>query len=63
MAVLSEDDERSNEAALRHSMAKVRNGRMHVIPESADTCGHATVGNATLWIEALKELLDICVPA
>jgi hypothetical protein len=36
---------------------------MHVIPESADTCGHATVGNATLWIEALKELFDICVPA
>ena len=63
LAILSEDDERSTEAALRHSIAKVRNGRMHVIPESADTCGHATVGNATLWIEALKELLDICVPA
>ena len=63
LAILSEDDERSTEAALRHSIAKVRNGRMHVIPESADTCGHATVGNSTLWIEALKELLDTRVPA
>jgi homoserine O-acetyltransferase len=63
LAILSEDDERCAEAPLRHAMAKVRNGRMWVIPESADTCGHATVGNATLWIEALKEMLDICVPA
>jgi homoserine O-acetyltransferase/O-succinyltransferase len=63
LAILSEDDERCAEAPLRHSMAKVRNGRMRVIPESATTCGHATVGNARMWMEALKEFLDIRVPA
>ena len=59
LAILSEDDERCSAALLRHAMTKVRNGRMWLIPESADTCGHATVGNATLWMEALKELLDV----
>lgn len=63
LAILSGDDERCAEAPLRHAMVKVRHGRMRVIPESADTCGHATVGNARLWTEALKEMLDTCEPA
>ncbi len=63
LAILSGDDERCPEAPLRQLMAKVRNGRMRVIPEGDCTCGHATVGNASLWIEALNKWLAVGVPA
>ncbi|MDB5827160.1 MAG: hypothetical protein JWQ73_1380 [Variovorax sp.] len=58
LAILSADDERCPEAPLREAIAAIHDGRMWVIPEAAGTGGHATVGSAALWIDALHELLE-----
>ena len=58
LAILSEDDERCPVRTLREAMPKVRDGRMWLIPEGPETCGHATVGNARLWSHSLRAFLD-----
>jgi homoserine O-acetyltransferase len=58
LAVLSEDDERCPVRPIREVMPKLQDGRIWIIPEGPETCGHATVGNARLWSDPLRALLD-----
>jgi len=59
LAINAADDERNppetgvTEAALKH----VKNGRLYLIPASAQTRGHLTTGNATFYQQQLRELL------
>lgn len=62
LAILSADDERCPEAPLREAMAKIRDGRMWVIPEGPGTGGHATVGNASHWLGTLHDVLETHPP-
>jgi homoserine O-acetyltransferase len=54
------DDERNppetgiTEAALK----RIRNARLHLIPASAQTRGHSTTGNASFYVQPLRELLQ-----
>ncbi len=60
LAINSADDERNppetglTEAALK----RVKNARLHLIPASTQTRGHATTGNAALYKQQLQELLQ-----
>ncbi|MDR3537152.1 MAG: hypothetical protein P4L71_11690 [Acetobacteraceae bacterium] len=39
-------------------MQHVRNGRLYLIPASAETRGHGTTGIARFWAEQLWAFLD-----
>jgi homoserine O-acetyltransferase len=60
LAINSADDERNppetgvTEAALKH----VKNGRLYLIPASAETRGHLTTGDAKFYKQQLQELLQ-----
>jgi len=60
LAINSADDERNppetgvTEAALKH----VKNGRLYLIPTSAETRGHLTTGDAKFYKQQLQELLQ-----
>jgi homoserine O-acetyltransferase len=60
LAINSADDERNppetgvTEAALKH----VENGRLYLIPASAETRGHLTTGDAKFYKQQLQELLQ-----
>jgi homoserine O-acetyltransferase len=60
LAILSADDERCPVPTLREAMPKVRDGRMWVLPEGPETCGHATVSIAKLWSDSLRVFLGDC---
>jgi len=57
LAVVSDDDERCPVATLREALPKISDGRMRVIADGPQSCGHATVGHARLWRDALDSLL------
>ena len=60
LAINAADDERNppetgvTEAAVK----RIKHGRIHLIPASAQTRGHLTTGNAKFYVEQLKELLQ-----
>jgi len=59
LAINSADDER-NPASLgmmETAMKRIKNGRLVLIPESADTRGHGTTGMAKFYKKELEELL------
>jgi homoserine O-acetyltransferase/O-succinyltransferase len=60
LAINSADDERYplELGALERAMTRVKNGRMHLIPASADTCGHGTTAFARFWAPQLREFLQ-----
>ena len=39
-------------------MKHVKNGKIHLIPASADTRGHGTTGMARFWKRELQAFLD-----
>jgi homoserine O-acetyltransferase/O-succinyltransferase len=62
LAINSADDERNPVATglMAESMKQVRNGKLLVIPGSADTAGHGTTGGmAKLYAEPLREFLTM----
>jgi len=60
LAINSTDDERNRPelGVLEHSIKRVRNGRILLIPGSEDTAGHGTTGQARFWKGALADLLQ-----
>jgi homoserine O-acetyltransferase/O-succinyltransferase len=60
LAINAADDERNppetgiTDAALK----RVKNGRLYLIPASAETRGHLTTGNAAFYTQQLRELLQ-----
>jgi homoserine O-acetyltransferase len=59
LAVNSADDERNPQETgyLARDIARLKNGRLYVIPASTETHGHGTAGNAALWLAPFKEWL------
>lgn len=60
LAINAADDERNPPelGVLDREIKRVKNGRVLLIPASADTFGHGTTGNARFWKQALAELLQ-----
>ncbi len=60
LAINSADDERNppETGNLVRALARVPNGRLLLIPASADTRGHGTTGIATFWNTQLQEFLN-----
>lgn len=59
LAINSADDERNppETGVTAEAMKKIKNGRLLLIPASADTRGHGTTGMAKLWKAELASLL------
>jgi homoserine O-acetyltransferase len=59
LAVNSADDERNplETGAMVRDMARLQNGRLHVIPTTAATRGHGTAGNTALWQDVLADFV------
>ena len=59
LAINAADDERNpvSVGALDREIKRVKNGRVLLIPASAETAGHGTTGNAKWYKDALAELL------
>ena len=60
LAINSADDERNPPelGMMERAMKRVKNGRLLLIPESADTRGHGTTGMAKFYKKELAELLQ-----
>ncbi len=60
LAINAADDERNPPelGVLEQEIKRVRNGRVLMIPGSADTFGHGTTGNARFWKKDLEALLQ-----
>ena len=60
LAINSADDERNppETGIMDRELKRVKNGRLHLIPQSADTRGHGTTGMAKFWKQQLQELLQ-----
>lgn len=60
LAINSADDERNPPelGVLEREIKRVKNGRVLLIPGSADTFGHGTTGNARFWKNDLAQLLQ-----
>jgi homoserine O-acetyltransferase len=60
LAINSADDERNppETGIMQRSMQHVKNGRLLLIPASAETRGHGTTGMAVFWKEALRDFLN-----
>jgi len=43
---------------MERELKRVRNGRLHLIPMSAETRGHGTTGQARVWKQPLQEWLS-----
>ena len=60
LAINADDDERNppetgvTEAAVK----RIKNGKIYLIPASAETRGHLTTGNAKFYAQPLRELLQ-----
>jgi homoserine O-acetyltransferase len=54
------DDERNppETGVTDAAMKRIRNGKLHLIPASAETRGHLTTGNAKFYAKQLQELLQ-----
>jgi homoserine O-acetyltransferase len=59
LSINSADDERNPLATgtLARDIARLKNARLYVIPASAQTRGHGTAGNTTLWLPQLRDFL------
>jgi homoserine O-acetyltransferase/O-succinyltransferase len=59
LAINSADDERNppETGVLESAMKRVKNGRVLLVPASAETRGHSTTAMAKFWAEQLRELL------
>jgi homoserine O-acetyltransferase len=59
LAINSADDERNppETGTLEAGLKRVKNGRLLLIPASAETRGHGTTGNAHFWQQGLAEFL------
>ncbi len=59
LAINSADDERNppETGIMEREMKRVKGGRLHLIPASEDTRGHATTGMAKFWQQQLREFL------
>ncbi|GLH78202.1 homoserine O-acetyltransferase [Bradyrhizobium sp. SSBR45G] len=59
LLINSADDERNppETGVTADTMKRVKNGKVLLIPASAETRGHLTTGNAKFYIEPLRELL------
>ena len=59
LAINSADDERNPTelGVMEANFKRVKNGRFHIIPLSAESRGHATTGNARLWRDLLPDFL------
>jgi homoserine O-acetyltransferase len=59
LAINAADDERNppETGIMEREIKRVKGGRVHLIPASEETRGHATTGNARLWQQALREFL------
>ena len=60
LAINSADDERNpaETGVMAQAMQRVRNGRLYLIPASAETHGHGTTGYAKFWGEQLRGFLQ-----
>ena len=60
LAINAADDERNPPeiGVMEPEMKRVRNGRLVIIPASAETRGHATTGMARFWKQHLADLLQ-----
>ncbi len=60
LAINSTDDERNPPelGIMEREIRRVKNGRLYLIPGSAETRGHGTTGMARLWKRQLQELLE-----
>ena len=59
LAINSADDERNppETGLMSRAMARLKNGRLLLIPASAETRGHGTTGMARFWKEDLRAFL------
>lgn len=59
LAINAADDERNplETGLMENALKRVRNGRLYLIPASAETSGHLTTGNARWYKKELDELL------
>jgi homoserine O-acetyltransferase len=60
LAINAADDERNppETGLMERELKRVKNGKLHLIPASEDTRGHATTGMAKFWKQQLQELLQ-----
>jgi homoserine O-acetyltransferase len=60
LAINSADDERNPPelGILDREIKRVKNGRFHLVPASAETRGHGTTGDAKFWKHLLPGLLS-----
>jgi len=60
LAINGADDERNpaETGVTQRAMRRVKNGRLYLIPASADTRGHGTPAMARLWQQQLAEFLQ-----
>ena len=60
LAINSADDERNppETGITAQAMKRVKNGRLYLIPASAETRGHGTVGMARFYTDELRALLE-----
>jgi len=60
LVINSADDERNppETGLMENALKRVKNGRLYLIPASADTRGHGTTGMAKFWKAALQEFLQ-----
>jgi homoserine O-acetyltransferase len=60
LAINAADDERNppETGVTAAAVKRIRNGRIYLIPASAETRGHLTTGNAKFYAEQLRELLQ-----
>jgi homoserine O-acetyltransferase len=60
LAINSADDERNppETGVTEMAMKRVKNGRLYLIPASAETRGHGTTANASFYRQELQQLLQ-----
>jgi homoserine O-acetyltransferase len=60
LAINAADDERNppETGVTERALARVKNGKLLLIPAGEDTSGHGTTGNARFYQRQLEELLD-----
>ncbi len=64
LVINAADDERNppETGITDTAMKRIKNGRIHLIPASTATRGHATTGNAKFYSEQIRELLASAPP-
>jgi len=60
LAINAADDERNppETGLTERAMKRVKNGKLYVIPASAETSGHLTTGNAKFYEQQLRDFLE-----